>query len=59
MSTEILLHMQINEAISMAPCDLTKIDDKIKCPLCKNILTNVHQADDCGCRFCQSCLKEM
>ena len=29
------------------------------CSYCKNVLVNVHQADDCGCRFCYECLDEI
>ena len=37
----------------------SKIDERYKCPLCKNIMIDVHQADDCGCRFCLECLRNM
>ena len=37
----------------------SKIDDKYLCPKCKNIMIDVHQADDCGCRFCLECLRNM
>lgn len=26
------------------------------CPICKNIISNAHQADDCGCKYCYDCL---
>ena len=48
--------------LSWAPCDLkdtTNIDDKYICPKCKTLMVNVHQADDCGCRFCLDCLDQM
>ncbi len=47
---------------SWPPCDLkdTKnIDDKYVCPKCKTLMVNVHQADDCGCRYCLDCLNQM
>ncbi len=47
---------------SWAPCDLkdTKnIDEKYICPKCKSLMVNVHQADDCGCRYCLDCLDQM
>ena len=36
----------------------TKIDKKFRCPHkgCNKVFVNVHQADDCGCRFCLECL---
>jgi hypothetical protein len=51
-----------NEDFSWPPCDLkdTKnIDDKFICPKCKTLMVNVHQADDCGCRYCLDCLDQM
>ena len=40
-------------------CDLKDIDEKYVCPKCKKVMENVHQADDCGCRYCLECLNEM
>ena len=48
--------------LSWPPCDLkdTKnIDDKYICPKCKCLMVSVHQADDCGCRYCLDCLDQM
>ena len=45
--------------LAWPPYNLNKIDDKYKCPMCKQIMLNAHQADDCGCRFCFECLDEM
>ena len=48
--------------LSWPPCDLkdTKnIDDKYVCSKCKTLMVNVHQADDCGCRYCLDCLDQM
>jgi hypothetical protein len=45
--------------LAWPPCNLDKIDDKYKCPKCRQIMVNVHQADDCGCRYCLECLEEM
>ena len=41
------------------PFDSSHIDDEFKCPKCKEIMFNVHQADECGCRFCFECLNRM
>ncbi len=38
------------------PVDLAKIELKYICPQCKSIMNQVHQAYDCGCRFCFDCL---
>ena len=40
-------------------CKQDKIDNKYMCPKCRKIMVNVHQADDCGCRYCLECLEEM
>ena len=32
---------------------------KLTCVYCNKILVNVHQADDCGCRYCFDCLEKM
>jgi protein-arginine kinase activator protein McsA len=44
---------------SIPVIDEINIDDQFKCPECKNVFENVHQADDCGCRFCYNCLDKM
>jgi len=28
------------------------IDDKFICQYCKKIFINIHQADDCECKYC-------
>lgn len=35
------------------------VDKKFICPVCDKVMANTHQADDCGCRFCFECLKEL
>ena len=39
--------------------DLANIGEEYICPKCKQVLMNVHQTYDCGCRFCFECLKDM
>lgn len=41
------------------PFDSSQTDDEFKCPKCKEVMFNVHQADECGCRFCFECLNRM
>jgi hypothetical protein len=50
-----------NDSVSFKwpPFDSTQIDDEFKCPKCKEVMFNVHQADECGCRFCFECLNRM
>jgi hypothetical protein len=45
---------------SYPPCDLKLLaTNTIICYLCKRIIVNAHQTDDCGCRFCFECLDEL
>ncbi len=41
------------------PINEANVDERFKCPECKRVFENVHQADDCGCRFCLKCLDKM
>ena len=45
--------------IAWPPLKTTKIDTKFICPICMQVMSNVHQADDCGCRFCLECFITM
>ena len=47
-----------NENIFSYPpkTNLINIDTKFFCPVCKDLMKNVHQADDCGCKYCYECL---
>lgn len=45
--------------LNWPPVKSELIDDKFKCPGCKQVLKNVHQAYDCGCRFCYDCLDNL
>ena len=45
--------------LSWPPCAKDDIDEKYVCPKCKKVMENVHQADDCGCRYCLDCLEQM
>ena len=58
----ITISQQLNN-LSWPPMFIEKLGeislDKFKCAYCKNILVNVHQADDCGCRFCFECFEKM
>ena len=45
--------------LSWPPCDSKDIDEKYVCPKCKKVMVNAHQADDCGCRYCLTCLEQM
>ena len=45
--------------LAWPPCDPKDIDEKYICPKCKYVMVNVHQADDCGCRYCLDCLVKM
>ena len=56
--------MQLNNLntlnnLSWPPCDNKDVDEKYICPKCKNVMVNVHQADDCGCSYCLDCLNKM
>ena len=56
--------MEMNEStITLSdewpPVDLTRIEPKYLCPACNGIIIRAHQADDCGCRFCLSCLEKI
>jgi len=44
--------------LSYPPCVFLEEEDanKYKCSACKNVMVNVHSADDCGCRYCFTCL---
>ncbi|CAF1028650.1 unnamed protein product [Brachionus calyciflorus] len=41
------------------PLDSSDIDEKFKCPECKEVIVNAHQADDCGCQYCDTCLTKI
>lgn len=41
------------------PFDSSEIDPKYKCPQCLKVIVNAHQADDCGCQYCLSCLTKI
>ena len=56
-SKSFLKKTEINELTY--PPTRNKVDVKYLCPLCQQILINVHQADDCGCRYCLECLKKL
>ncbi len=45
--------------LAWPPIDLSKIDEEFICPKCHELLMDVHQTYDCGCRFCLECLKRM
>lgn len=48
-----------SSTINYPPFDTSSIDPKFKCPECHEIMVNVHQADDCGCRYCHGCLDKI
>ena len=50
------LQYKSNSVLSWPPVAMEMIDNKFKCPSCNKLYVNVHQADDCGCRFCLDCL---
>lgn len=39
--------------------DWSKVPDNFRCPICKNIITNAVQANDCGCQYCLDCLDQL
>jgi hypothetical protein len=45
--------------LSWPPCDIKEIEQKFVCPMCSQVMVNVHQADDCGCRYCLDCLDKI
>ena len=45
--------------LSWPPLQNNTAHEKFKCPCCKKVLINVHQADDCGCRYCYECLDKI
>ena len=52
-------HNDLTNSLSYPPCDPKDIDEKYVCPKCKKVMSNAHQADDCGCRYCLTCLEQM
>lgn len=52
----IILKIENINCLSYPPLDQTNIDNRFKCSYCKKLIVNVHQADDCGCRYCHDCL---
>lgn len=36
-----------------------QIDPEFRCSLCNNIMLDVWQADNCGCRYCSDCLDKV
>ena len=56
-SKSLFKKLEINELTY--PPTRNKIDVKFFCPLCEQILLNVHQDDDCGCRYCLECLQKL
>lgn len=50
---------KLNLAYLSWPPISNKIDAKYICSICKNILRDAHQADDCGCRYCSECMNSL
>ena len=61
MTNEIPLNNYDTANLSYPPCTFSKEEDvkKYKCSACKELMVNVHQADDCGCKYCFTCLNYM
>ena len=51
--------LKVNIAYLSWPPISNKIDAKYICSICKNILRDAHQADDCGCRYCSECMNSL
>ena len=57
--------MGSSQKLAVNLCSLTwppisnQTDAKYICTICKNIMIDAHQADDCGCRYCKECMNQL